>query len=85
MHNRDTQNSITRRTIIAGSGYLSTPVCREIFAADVPAGLSTPQQPSGEPAWQTIPSWTPVATRDQVIAVAAQGYMARRARAKGSG
>ncbi|WP_369751388.1 alpha/beta fold hydrolase [Micromonospora sp. ATCC 39149] len=67
---------------------------REIFAADVPAStaavmavsqrpadLATLRQPSGEPAWKTIPSWTLVAKDDQVIPAATQRFMANRASA----
>jgi pimeloyl-ACP methyl ester carboxylesterase len=73
-------------------GYIKTSLFREVFAADVPAGtaavmaatqrpadLGTLGQPSGEPAWKTVPSWTLVARDDQVIPAAAQRFMAQRA------
>ncbi|MFV2016908.1 alpha/beta fold hydrolase [Micromonospora sp. LOL_023] len=73
-------------------GYIKTSLFRSVFAADVPAGtaavmaatqrpaeLATLGQPAGEPAWATIPSWTLVATDDQVIPAAAQRFMAQRA------
>ena len=76
-------------------GYIKLSLFREVFAADVPpataavmgssqrpAELATLQQPSGEPAWKTIPSWTLVAKDDLVIPAAAQRFMARRAGAK---
>ncbi len=74
-------------------GYIKPALFREVFAADVPAGtaavmaatqrpsaLATLQQPSGPPAWKTVPSWTLVAKDDQVIPAAAQRFMAQRAR-----
>jgi pimeloyl-ACP methyl ester carboxylesterase len=73
-------------------GYIKPSLFREIFAADLPASttavmaatqrpgdLHTLQQPSGPPAWKTIPSWYLVAKQDQVIPAAAQRFMAQRA------
>ncbi|MFI5708740.1 alpha/beta fold hydrolase [Kribbella sp. NPDC051620] len=73
-------------------GYIKPSLFREVFAADVsastaaamastqrPADLNTLGQPSGVPAWKTIPSWTLVARNDQVIPAAAQRFMAQRA------
>jgi pimeloyl-ACP methyl ester carboxylesterase len=48
-------------------------------ASQRPADLATLQQPSGVPAWKTIPSWTLVARADRVIPAAAQRFMAQRA------
>jgi len=48
-------------------------------ATQRPSELDTLGQPSGAPAWRTIPSWTLVARDDQVIPAAAQRFMARRA------
>jgi pimeloyl-ACP methyl ester carboxylesterase len=44
-----------------------------------PADLATLGQPSGEPAWKTIRSYTLVAKDDQVIPPASQRFMAARA------
>ncbi|MEO3929080.1 alpha/beta hydrolase [Micromonosporaceae bacterium B7E4] len=76
-------------------GYIKKDAFREVFAGDVPrrttelmwagqrpADLSTLQEPSGAPAWKTIPSWYLVARDDQVIPAAAQRFMARRAGAR---
>ena len=64
---------------------------RPIFAADLPAAatriaassqrpaaLSTLSDPSGPPAWATIPSWALVAGADKAIGAANERYMARR-------
>lgn len=75
-------------------GYITPSAYREVFAADVnrtdawtyavsqkPADLSLLQAPSSEPAWEAIPAWTLVATRDNVIPPDAQRSMAERANA----
>jgi pimeloyl-ACP methyl ester carboxylesterase len=67
---------------------------RPIFAADLPvaatkiaaasqrpASLSTLSDPSGPPAWATIPSWALVAGADKAIGAANERYMAKRIRA----
>jgi pimeloyl-ACP methyl ester carboxylesterase len=81
-----------RPTPTGVDGYIKLSVFREVFAGDVPpseaavmavsqrpADLGTLRQPSGEPAWRTIPSWTLVASDDQVIPAVAQRFMANRA------
>jgi pimeloyl-ACP methyl ester carboxylesterase len=63
----------------------------ELFAADLPAAraavigasqrplaLATLSEPSGPPAWKTIPSWYMVAGRDKVIGTANEQFMAQR-------
>jgi len=65
-----------------------------IFANDLPArtgallaasqrafAFSAGNEPSGVPAWRTIPSWYLVGTADKVIPPAEQRVMAQRARA----
>jgi len=67
-------------------------VFRQVFAADVsretaaimaasqrPADLSILSEPSGEPAWNTIPSWYMVASEDSTIPPATERFMAQRA------
>jgi pimeloyl-ACP methyl ester carboxylesterase len=67
-------------------------VFRDIFAADLPrhitnvmaasqrpADVGTLFQPSGPPAWATIPSWYVVASQDHTIPPATQRFMAERA------
>jgi pimeloyl-ACP methyl ester carboxylesterase len=71
--------------------YINPDAFRQVFAADVPAeevavmaasqrpaALATLGQPSGPPAWQSIPSWYMVAGRDNAIGTAAERIMAKR-------
>jgi pimeloyl-ACP methyl ester carboxylesterase len=51
-----------------------------LAASQRPGTLSSGSQPSGPPAWSTIPSWYLVGTRDRVIPPAEQRVMAARAR-----
>ena len=73
-------------------GYINPDSFHKIFAADLPksttrvmaasqrpAEAATLFQPSGVPAWKTIPSWFLVANRDNAIPPAAQRFMAKRA------
>jgi pimeloyl-ACP methyl ester carboxylesterase len=72
-------------------GYIKLDVFRDIFAADLsrkqartmalsqrPAALSTLGEPSGPPAWKTIPSWYLVPTRDHAIGTDVLLAMAER-------
>ncbi|MFD3455826.1 alpha/beta fold hydrolase [Streptomyces sp. NPDC058691] len=74
--------------------YIDQPKFRQAFGADVPArtaGLMAVTQrpgtgtalnePSGQPAWKTIPSWALVGTNDRIIPRELQVYMAKRAHA----
>jgi pimeloyl-ACP methyl ester carboxylesterase len=76
-------------------GYIKKEVFRDVFAGDVPtattdlmwagqraADVRTLQEPSGTPAWKSIPSWYLVARNDQVLPAAAQRFMAQRAGAQ---
>jgi pimeloyl-ACP methyl ester carboxylesterase len=71
--------------------YIKPSVFREVFAADVPtktadlmaaaqrpAALATLGQPSGPPAWKTIPSWYLVAGHDNAIGTSPERVMAAR-------
>jgi pimeloyl-ACP methyl ester carboxylesterase len=73
-------------------GYIKTSLFRQIFAADVsastaavmaatqrPADVATLEQPSGQPAWRDIPSWTLISRNDNVIPAQVQRFMAQRA------
>ncbi|MFC8429480.1 alpha/beta fold hydrolase [Streptomyces sp. NPDC057253] len=75
--------------------YVDPADFRQVFAADVPAGkarlmaagqrpvaLAAFAEPSGTPAWKTIPSWFLVAGADRAIPPAAEQAMARRAGAR---
>src|SRR4051794_3085901 len=82
-------------------GYIKLDVFHDIFAADLPrkqarimplpqrpAALATLGEPSGPPAWKTIPSWYLVPTRDRAIgsdvllAMAARIHRARPSRSR---
>ena len=71
--------------------YINPTVFRSVFCADLPAttaavmaasqrpgSLSTLGEPSGVPAWRTIPSWYLVANQDRAIPPAAERFMAAR-------
>jgi pimeloyl-ACP methyl ester carboxylesterase len=52
-----------------------------LAATQRPLPLSALTEPSGVPAWQTIPSWDVVGTADHIVPEAAQLAMAQRANA----
>jgi pimeloyl-ACP methyl ester carboxylesterase len=75
--------------------YLRRSSFRKVFAADVPtrrAALMAAEQrpaaqqafaePSGPPAWKTIPSWYLLGRQDRAVPPATQRFMARRAGAR---
>jgi pimeloyl-ACP methyl ester carboxylesterase len=75
--------------------YIKTSAFREVFAADLPkrttevlaasqrpAALATLGEPSGPPAWASIPSWALVAGADKTIGSANLRFMAKRSKAK---
>jgi len=85
------QNLVFRPFPGGVDGYINPAVFREVFAADVPAGttavmgasqrpaaLSTLSEPSGAPAWKTIPSWYLVANQDHAIHPDLERFMAAR-------
>jgi pimeloyl-ACP methyl ester carboxylesterase len=72
--------------------YISLDAFRQVFAGDVsveragvmartqrPLTATANFEPSGEPAWKTLPSWDLITTADKAIPPAAQQYMASRA------
>jgi pimeloyl-ACP methyl ester carboxylesterase len=74
--------------------YIAPSAFRDVFAADVSASTAAVMaatqepisaevltEPSGIPAWTTIPSWYMVATHDQAIPPATERFMAQRAHA----
>ena len=78
-------------TEAGADAYIDPAVFRRVFCADLPArtaatmataqrpgALSTLQEPSGEPAWKTIPSWYLVARQDRAIPPDSERFMARR-------
>lgn len=73
-------------------GYVKRSAFREVFAGDLtrseadllwatqrPGDTATLSEPSGEPAWRTVPSYYLVAREDNLIPPAAQRFMAVRA------
>jgi pimeloyl-ACP methyl ester carboxylesterase len=50
-----------------------------IAATQRPLAASTFGEPSGTPAWKTIPSWAVIGTADKVLPPAQQTFMAQRA------
>jgi len=50
-----------------------------LWAAQRPAALAQFTEPSGPPAWKTIPSWSLIGTLDNVIPLALQEEMSSRA------
>jgi pimeloyl-ACP methyl ester carboxylesterase len=85
--------ALTVRAFPGGQdAYVNPADFRQVFAADVPAGrarlmaagqrpvaLAAFAEPSGTPAWKTLPSWYLVAGADHAIPPAAEQAMARRA------
>jgi pimeloyl-ACP methyl ester carboxylesterase len=55
---------------------------RLLYAAQRPFALSAGNEPSGVPAWKTIPSWDLIGTKDLIIPPAEQRFMAERAGAR---
>ena len=51
-------------------------------AAQRPLSTQVFNEPSGQPAWKTLPSWAVVGSRDRIIPVADQTAMAKRAGAR---
>ena len=93
--NSDLGASILPRPSPGGTDlYIRPDVFRSVFAADLPrattdvmAATQRPLadlgfgEPSGAPAWATIPSWYMVAANDRAIDPAAERFMAQRAHA----
>jgi len=61
---------------------LPAPQAAVIAATQRPLAASTLGEPSGPPAWETIPSWAVVGTADLVIPPALLTFMAQRAGAQ---
>ncbi|MFJ9627667.1 alpha/beta fold hydrolase [Streptomyces sp. NPDC101175] len=86
-------SALTVRPFPGGQdAYVDPAAFRQVFAADVPAArtrlmaagqrpvaLAAFAEPSGTPAWRTIPSWFLVAGADRAIPPAAERAMALRA------
>lgn len=50
-----------------------------LYATQRPLAFSAGNQPSGTPAWETIPSWYLVGAQDKIITPVQQRFMAQRA------
>ena len=61
---------------------LSAQQATVIAATQRPLPASAFSEPSGPPAWRTIPSWAVVGTADRVIPPAELTFMAKRAGAQ---
>jgi pimeloyl-ACP methyl ester carboxylesterase len=74
--------------------YIKQRAFHDAFAGDLPVSttnlmwaeqrafsLAAFTEPSGDPAWKTIPSWYLVSTEDHAIPPATEWFMARRAQA----
>ena len=58
---------------------LSAQKAAELAATQRPLAASAITEPSGTPAWTSIPSWDVIGTADHVLPPAAQEFMAKRA------
>jgi pimeloyl-ACP methyl ester carboxylesterase len=67
------------RSILAND--LPASQAAELAAAQRPIAATALTEPSGPPAWATIPSWAVIGTADHAIPPAAQEFMAARAHA----
>ena len=61
---------------------LAAGVAASLAATQQPLAASAVTEPSGPPAWQTIPSWAVIGTADKVIPPAELRFMAARADAR---
>ena len=75
--------------------YISAGSFRAVFAGDQPSDVAAAMaatqrplaytaqvEPSGEPAWKSLPSWVLVTLDDRAISPGGQRFMAERARAR---
>jgi pimeloyl-ACP methyl ester carboxylesterase len=65
----------------AFAGDLPLTTTNLMWAEQRPFSLAAFTEPSGDPAWKTIPSWYLVSTEDHAIPPATEWFMARRAHA----
>ncbi|MEU1513343.1 alpha/beta hydrolase [Streptomyces sp. NPDC005811] len=64
------------------AGDLAPATARQLAAAQRPVALSALLEPSGPPAWRSLPSWYVLGTEDHILPPARQRSMARRARSR---
>ena len=86
-------STLTLRPFPGGvDAYITPSVFHNVFCADVPSSTAAVMaatqrpidaavlaEPSGPPAWRTIPSWYLVASDDHAIPPATERFMAKRA------
>ncbi|GIF19661.1 pimeloyl-ACP methyl ester carboxylesterase [Actinoplanes tereljensis] len=65
------------RSVFAGD--LSAPVAAGLAAGQRPITLAALTEPSGAPAWKSLPSWYVLGTQDNILPPAVQQTMAQRA------
>jgi pimeloyl-ACP methyl ester carboxylesterase len=65
----------------AFAGDLPVSITNLMWAEQRPFSVAAFTEPSGDPAWKTIPSWYLLSTNDHAIPPATQWFMARRAHA----
>ena len=71
---------VNQKYFMAGfANDLSAQAGAVAFATQDPVGLGAVMAPSGQPAWNHIPSWYAAGTIDKAIPFAAQLFMAKRA------
>ena len=63
----------------AFAAHLSGSKAAVLAASQSPVAGGALQEPSGDPAWKTIPSWFVIGSSDKVIPAAGQEAMAKRA------
>ena len=61
------------------AGDQSRAVAEEMAATQRPLSYFAQTEPSGEPAWKTLPSWDLVTLDDHAISPGGQQFMAKRA------
>ncbi|MEV4536724.1 alpha/beta hydrolase [Asanoa sp. NPDC049518] len=64
------------------ANLVPAPTANVLYTIQRPFAESAGAEPSGEPAWETIPSWWVLGTEDKVIPPAQQLMMANRANTK---
>jgi pimeloyl-ACP methyl ester carboxylesterase len=76
----DTDLYLERSTFLTSfANGLSPREARTLAASQRPATFGALSEPSGAPAWRTIPSWYLIGTQDLIIPPAAERAMAERA------
>jgi len=79
----DTDVYLKRSTVFASFATgLSDDDKELVYAIQRPGLLGALNEPSATPAWTTIPSWSAIGTKDQIIPASSQRAMSKRAGAK---